>query len=127
MPTYLPPIDDRTREPLAAAPRPASLRGQRVGLLDIAKPRSTEFLDRMEAVLTSRDDIEVVRLREPTPSRPAPAEVFRGEAREQADALGLSVKDLFEVPHPIQPIPSSQVEAYAEAVADEVVARLTSG
>ena len=52
-------------------------------------------------------------------------EVFRGEAKEQADALGLTVKDLIEVPHPIQPLPISQVEAYAEAVVDEVVARLT--
>ncbi len=90
MPTYVSPIDDRTREPLPAAPRLASLDGQRLGLLDIAKPRSREFLDRVEAVITARHDVEVVRLRKPTPSRPAPPDVLSEAERCGAVLVALA-------------------------------------
>lgn len=53
-------------------------------------------------------------------------EVFRAEAIEQARALGMPDKTLIEVPHPIQPIPISQVESYAASVIDQVVSHLTT-
>ena len=54
-------------------------------------------------------------------------EVFRAEAEEQARALGMPQKLLIEVPHPIQPIPMTRVESYADAVIDRVVAAFTGG
>lgn len=74
---YVSPIDERSREPLASAPRLTTLEGVTVGLLDIAKPRGDEFLDRIEALLRRDHGVtEVVRLRKPTFARPAPAEVL---------------------------------------------------
>ena len=48
---YVSPFDERVREPEPLAPRPASISGRRVVLLDIRKNRGAEFLDRMEALL----------------------------------------------------------------------------
>jgi hypothetical protein len=45
---YVSPIDERVREPISFAPRPSSLDGKRVALLDITKARGSEFLDRVE-------------------------------------------------------------------------------
>lgn len=91
MTAYVSPIDPRTREPVQAAPRLATLEGARIGLLDIAKPRSCEFLDRMEQLLTSRTGVaEVVRLRKPTPSRPAPPEVLSEAERCGAVLVALA-------------------------------------
>lgn len=77
MVTYVSPIDDRTREPVPFAARPASLAGTTVGLLDISKPKGAEFLDRVEELLVERHGVaEVVRLRKPTFTRPAPPDVL---------------------------------------------------
>ena len=48
---YVSPIDERVREPEPLAPRPASIDGHRVVLLDIRKNRGAEFLDRIETLL----------------------------------------------------------------------------
>src|SRR5215467_12337471 len=48
---YVSPIDERVREPEPIAPRPASVGGRRVVLLDIRKNRGAEFLDRIETLL----------------------------------------------------------------------------
>jgi len=91
MPAYISPIDDRTREPVPSAARLATLEGQRIGLLDIAKPRSTEFLDRIAQLLTSRTRVaEVVRLRKATPSRPAPPDVLSEAERCGAVLVALA-------------------------------------
>jgi len=45
------PFDDRVRAEEPLAPRPASVEGRRVMLLDIRKNRGAEFLDRIEALL----------------------------------------------------------------------------
>ncbi|HEY1370447.1 MAG TPA: hypothetical protein VGF23_25180 [Gaiellaceae bacterium] len=71
---YVSPFDDTAREPVVAAPRPPSLDGKRVALLDISKARGSEFLDRLEELLQARG-AETFRLSKPTFSRPAPAEV----------------------------------------------------
>lgn len=91
MPSYVSPIDDRTRDPVSPAPRLATLAGQRIGLLDIAKPRSREFLDRFEQVLYERGGVaEVVRLRKATPSRPAPPDVLAEAERCGAVLVALA-------------------------------------
>jgi len=48
---YVSPFDDRVRAAEPLAPRPASVAGRRVVLLDIRKNRGAEFLDRMETLL----------------------------------------------------------------------------
>jgi len=58
------------------APRPASLEGLVVGLLDISKPRGDVFLDRVAEVLAGRG-LEVRRYRKPTFSKPAPEDLRR--------------------------------------------------
>ena len=54
--------------------RPASLEGLTVGLLDIAKPRGNEFLDRIDELLRERG-CKVERYRKPAFSAVAPAAV----------------------------------------------------
>jgi hypothetical protein len=48
---YVSPIDERVRAAAPLAPRPVSVSGRRVVLLDIRKNRGAEFLDRVEALL----------------------------------------------------------------------------
>lgn len=56
------------REPL---PRPASIEGLKLGLLDISKPRGDVFLDEVERLLSERG-VQVSRYSKPTFTRPAP-------------------------------------------------------
>ena len=72
---YVSPIDTRTMVPEAPSVRPPEVAGRRVWLLDIAKNRSAEFLDRVEELLRA-EGAEVRRTRKPTFSKPAPAEVI---------------------------------------------------
>lgn len=60
-----------TRERL---PRPASLAGKTVGLLDISKARGDVFLDRLAERLAERG-ITVERYRKPTFAKPAPVDL----------------------------------------------------
>ena len=55
----------------ARLPRPDSLEGKVVGLLDISKPRGNVFLDRIEEQLAALG-ITVNRYSKPTFTRPAP-------------------------------------------------------
>jgi hypothetical protein len=50
---YVSPFDPRVRAPEPLAPRPATLAGRTVELLDITKNRGAEFLDRIEAGLSA--------------------------------------------------------------------------
>ena len=90
MSVYVSPVDDRARPAVPAAPRLSSLEGQRIGLLDIAKPRSREFLDRFEELLRDRAGVEVVRLRKETPSRPAAPDVLSEAQRCGAVLVALA-------------------------------------
>ena len=58
------------------APRPKSLAGRKVGLLDISKPRGDVFLDRLAALLAARG----ATVRRYT--KPAPADLRRRIAEE---------------------------------------------
>jgi len=66
------------RQPL---PRPESLSGLTVGLLDISKPRGDIFLDRIEQRLTEVG-ANVRRYRKPTYTKPAPVDLRHEIATE---------------------------------------------
>ena len=55
-------------------PRPASLSGLTVGLLDISKPRGDVFLDQIERRLRERG-LQVARYAKPTFTKPAPVDL----------------------------------------------------
>ena len=58
----------------ALNPRPASLDGLTVGLLDISKARGDVLLDRLEQRLVD-DGVRVLRYRKPTFAKPAPVDL----------------------------------------------------
>jgi len=68
------PFDPTARAEVAPAPRPDTLDGRTVALLDISKNRSAEFLDRMEQHLRNLG-AEVERFGKPLFSRPATIEL----------------------------------------------------
>ncbi len=74
MTIVLDPTSERSVAERARVPRPASLRGKAVALLDISKPRGNVFLDRIEERLAS-DGCKVHRFVKPTYSKPAPIDV----------------------------------------------------
>lgn len=71
---YLDPTGERTAVRRALAPRPETLAGRRVALLDISKPRGDVFLDRLAERLVAAG-AEVVRFRKPTFTKPAPLDL----------------------------------------------------
>jgi hypothetical protein len=82
MDRFISPLDDRVREPVPAAPRLTDLAGATIGLLDISKPRGSDFLDRLGALLVERHGVaEIVRLRKPTFTRVAPDPVIHEASR----------------------------------------------
>jgi hypothetical protein len=81
----LDPTGERSAPTRATAPRPASLDGRTVALLDISKPRGDVFLDRIEARLAEAG-ARVQRYRKPTFSKPAPVDL-RHEIATQCDVV----------------------------------------
>jgi hypothetical protein len=69
--TLLDPTSERSPTLRERLPRPDSLAGLTVGLLDISKPRGDVFLDRLDELLTGRG-INVKRYMKPTVAKPAP-------------------------------------------------------
>ena len=67
------------------SPRPVSLDGRTVGLLDISKPRGDVFLDRLEAQLAERG-LQIRRFTKPTFSKPAPIDL-RHEIGTKCDVV----------------------------------------
>ena len=88
---YVSPVDQRVRTPEPLAPRPASVSGRRVVLLDIRKNRGAEFLDRIETLLqaagaaTARTTKEIF-------SKPA-ALALIGDIAGQADLVVEALAD----------------------------------
>jgi hypothetical protein len=73
---YVSPIDPAAAATVEPAPRPDSLAGRTVALLDISKNRGAEFLDRVEQRLRERG-ADVERFAKPLFSRPASAELIQ--------------------------------------------------
>ncbi len=72
MSVLLDPTAERQPAQRQALPRPQSLAGKRIALLDISKPRGDVFLDRLAQHLTALQ-IEAKRYQKPTFARVAPA------------------------------------------------------
>jgi hypothetical protein len=69
---------DSVAVPRRTAPRPPSLDGKVITLLDISKAKGDHLLDRIEELLRERARPKaIVRKRKPTFARPAPDELRR--------------------------------------------------
>ena len=83
---YLDPTDS-VAVPRQTAPRPASLDGKVITLLDISKAKGDHLLDRLEELLRERARPQaIVRTKKPTFARPAP-EPLRQEIVAATDVL----------------------------------------
>ncbi len=79
---YLDPTDS-VAVPRKTAPRPASLDGKVVTLLDISKAKGNHLLDRIEELLRERTTPKaILRKRKPTFARPAPEDLRQEILRE---------------------------------------------
>lgn len=81
----LDPTSERPPLERALLPRPASLRGKTIGLLDISKPRGDVFLNRLEQRLAELG-ADVRRYRKPTFTKPAPVDL-RHEIATQCEVV----------------------------------------
>jgi len=83
--TVLDPTGEQRPAVRTLLPRPPSLEGRVVGLLDISKPRGDVALDRL-AELLAADGVRVRRYTKPTFTRPAPVDL-RHEIAEQCEVV----------------------------------------
>ena len=88
----LDPTDEREPIGRRLAARSGALSGT-VGIVDISKPRGDVFCDELEALLRSgRPGLDVIRLRKPTFTRPAPTDL-RDEVAERCEAVIQALAD----------------------------------
>ncbi len=85
MTTVLDPTSEANPVERAKSPRPESLAGLTVGLLNISKPRGDVFLDQLESRLGELG-AKVNRYAKPTFSKPAPVDL-RHEIAASCDAV----------------------------------------
>ena len=85
MRVVLDPTSERAPAERALSPRPASLDGLTVALLDINKPRGDVLLDRLEQRLTD-DGVTVRRYAKSTFAKPAPVDL-RHEIATQCEVV----------------------------------------
>lgn len=88
---YVSPFDQRVRPTEPLAPRPAGISGLRVTLLDIRKNRGSEFLDRLETLLTSAG-AETMRVTKEIFSKPAALDLI-GQITSVSDAVVEALAD----------------------------------
>jgi len=81
----LDPTGERAAATRERAPRPSSLEGKTVGLLDISKARGDVFLDRVQERLEERG-LHVERFRKPTFTKVAPIDL-RHEISQKCDVV----------------------------------------
>ena len=84
---YVSPFDERRRVAEPLAPRPVSLEGARVALLDINKRRGDEFLDRIEELLRARGAV-TFRLVKEIFSKPAAPEIVQPHRQPRRPGRG---------------------------------------
>jgi hypothetical protein len=85
MTTLLDPTSERRLANRPPVPRPPSLAGKVVGLLDISKPRGNVFLDQLAERL-ARGGARVERFSKPTFTKPAPVDL-RQQIAGRCDVL----------------------------------------
>ena len=81
----LDPTGEQNVEERERLPRPGSIDGKTIGLLDISKPRGNIFLDRLEQRLTAMG-ARVERFAKPTFTKPAPVDL-RHEISTKCDLV----------------------------------------
>jgi hypothetical protein len=86
---YVSPFDERVRAAEPLAPRTAGIAGRHVALLDIRKNRGAEFLDRIEALLSSAGAATSRSVKEifSRPASPAVIDEVAGRADLVVEAL----------------------------------------
>ena len=78
---------DSVAVPRRTAPRPESLDGKVITLLDISKAKGDHLLDRVEELIRERAKPKaIIRKRKPTFARPAPDDL-RAEILKTSDAV----------------------------------------
>jgi hypothetical protein len=88
----LDPTDERAPIGRRLATRPVRLEGP-LGIIDITKARGDVFCDEVERLLHERlPDVEIIRLRKPTFTKPAPADL-REEVGERCRAVIQALAD----------------------------------
>ena len=85
MTVVLDPTAGKSAQAIEPVPRPESVDGLKIGLLDISKPRGDKFLDRLEERLVDMG-AQVTRYVKPTFSKPAPVDL-RHEIATNCDAV----------------------------------------
>lgn len=85
MTVLLDPTAGKAAASIETVPRPASLDGLTVGLLDISKPRGAEFLNQLEKRLAEHG-ATTQRYMKPTFAKPAPVDL-RHEIASNCDAV----------------------------------------
>lgn len=85
MTTLLDPTAGKAASSIETVPRPSSIKGLTIGLLDISKPRGDKFLDQLESRLTEHG-ASVSRFTKPTFAKPAPVDL-RHEIASSCDAV----------------------------------------
>ena len=86
MSDYLDPTDS-VAVPRKTAPRPSSLDGKVITLLDISKAKGDHLLDRLEELLKERAKPKaILRKKKPTFARPAP-DALRQEILDGSDVV----------------------------------------
>lgn len=88
---YLDPTAETAPVARSLAPRPTTLEGKVVGLLDISKPRGDVFLDRLDTLLTERG-LRTLRFRKPTFTKVAPVDL-RHEIATKCDVVVEALAD----------------------------------
>ena len=89
---YLDPTDS-VAVPRKTAPRPSSLDGKVITLLDISKAKGDHFLDRIEELLRERARPKaILRRKKPTFARAAPDDLRR-EILKESDAVVVALAD----------------------------------
>ena len=81
----LDPTGERSPVERELLPRPASLEGLTIGLLDISKPRGDVFLDHLDGLLRARG-LTTVRYKKPTFTKNAPIDL-RHEIATRCDVV----------------------------------------
>jgi len=85
MTVLLDPTLGKESESIVTVPRPNSIEGLTVGLLDISKARGAEFLDQVETRLVAHG-ATIKRFAKPTFAKPAPVDL-RHEIATSCDAV----------------------------------------
>ncbi len=79
--TFLDPTSELAPAKRQLLPRPKTIVGMTLGLLDISKPRGDIFLDQL-AALFEKQGVKIKRYKKPTFTRVAPVELCQEIARD---------------------------------------------